>query len=53
LDYQTDYLPELAYRPVRKQNYIIGWHRIEQYTLDHYAKETMVGNNAVYHRRGE
>jgi hypothetical protein len=53
LDYQTDYLPELAYRPVRKQNYIIGWHRIEQYTLDHYVKETMVGNNAVYHRRGE
>jgi hypothetical protein len=41
---------ELSNRPVRRANYIIGWHRIEQYTLDHYVKESVVGNDAVYRR---
>jgi 4-amino-4-deoxy-L-arabinose transferase-like glycosyltransferase len=51
LQYQIDFIPELNRRPIRQQNYLAGWRRIEQYTLEHYTKETMVGNDAVYHRR--
>jgi hypothetical protein len=53
LQYQIDFIPELNRRPLRQQNYIAGWHRIERYTLAHYTKETLVGNDAVYHRRPE
>jgi len=53
LQYQIDFIPELNRRPIRQENYLTGWHRIEQYTLDHYTKETMIGNDAVYHRRAE
>jgi hypothetical protein len=50
---QIDFIPELSLRPSRGKNYLTGWRRIEQYTLDHYVKETMVGSDAVYHRRAE
>jgi hypothetical protein len=48
---QIDFIPELNRRPIRQANYIAGWRRIEAYTLAHYVKETMVGNDAVYRRR--
>jgi 4-amino-4-deoxy-L-arabinose transferase-like glycosyltransferase len=53
LQYQIDFIPELNQRPMRRANYLAGWHRIEEYTLEHYDKETMVGNDSVYHRRAE
>jgi hypothetical protein len=52
LGYQIDFIPELNHRPIRRANYLAGWHHIEQYTLEHYDRETTVGNDAVYHRRG-
>jgi hypothetical protein len=51
LDRQVDYIPELNLRPLRGKNYLIGWHRIEKYTLDHYTRETTFGSDAIYHRR--
>ena len=51
LQYQIDFIPELNRRPIRRDSYIIGWHRIEQYTLEHYEKVALVGNDAVYRRR--
>ncbi len=51
LQNQIDFIPELNQRPQRAANYRLGWHRIEQYTLAHYVKQTMVGNDAVYRRR--
>ncbi len=47
---QIDFIPELNRRPIRRDNYIAGWRRIEAYTLAHYVKETLVGNDAVYRR---
>ena len=47
---QIKYIVELNSRPVRRANYIIGWHRIQRYTLDHYVKESIVGGDAVYRR---
>ena len=51
MQYQIDFYPELNRLAIRRENYIAGWHRIEQYTLANYVKETVIGNNAVYHRR--
>ncbi len=48
---QIKYIVELNSRPVRRANYITGWHRIEQYTLEHYVKESIVGSNVVYRRK--
>ncbi len=48
---QIDFIPELNRMPVRQANYVAGWRRIERYTLGHYTKETMIGNDAIYHRR--
>ena len=52
MQYQIDFIPELNRRPIRRESYITGWHRIQQYTLEYYDLETMIGNDAVYHRRG-
>ncbi len=51
MQYQIDFIPELNRRPVRRASYIAGWRRIERYTLDHYTRETVIGNDAVYRRR--
>jgi hypothetical protein len=51
MQYQIDFIPELNRLLIRRESYITGWHRIEQYTRDHYEKEAMVGNDAVYRRR--
>jgi hypothetical protein len=51
MQYQIDFIPELYRRPIRQVNYITGWRRIERYTLEHYTKETIIGNDAVYRRR--
>jgi hypothetical protein len=48
---QLDFVAELMRRPVRRQNYAAGWHRIEAYTQAHYTKESMVGSETVYRRR--
>jgi 4-amino-4-deoxy-L-arabinose transferase-like glycosyltransferase len=50
---QVGYVAELMRRPLRRENYATGWHRIEAYTLAHYDKESMVGDQTVYHRRPE
>jgi hypothetical protein len=47
---QIKYIVELNSRPLRRANYVTGWNRIEQYTLDHYEKESAVGNDTVYRR---
>jgi hypothetical protein len=49
LRWQTN-IVELNSRPVRRANYITGWRRIEQYTQEHYVKESTVGTDAVYRR---
>jgi hypothetical protein len=50
MQYQIDFIPELNRRPMRQANYIAGWRRIDAYTLSHYTKETMIGNDAIYRR---
>jgi hypothetical protein len=50
LQCQIDFIRELSCRPERRASYLAGWHRIQQYALDHCVKEAMVGNDAVYRR---
>jgi hypothetical protein len=50
IEAQLNFVAELIRRPLRRQNYAAGWHRIEQYTLAHYTKESMVGSETVYRR---
>jgi hypothetical protein len=50
LQAQIDFIPELTDRPVRRANYIAGWHRIQQYAQLHYTKVALVGNDAIYRR---
>jgi hypothetical protein len=51
LQYQIDFIPELNRRPLRRASYLAGWHCIEQYTHNHYEREAIVGNDAVYKRK--
>ena len=51
LEHQTRSILELNQNPIRRQNYLEGWHRIEQYTLSNYVFETEVGHQKLYHRR--
>jgi hypothetical protein len=50
LQAQVGAIPELECRPIRRANYIAGWHRIEEYTLSHYTRAAMIGNDAIYIR---
>ena len=53
LQYQIDFIPELNRLSVRRASYLTGWHRIQQYTLANYDRETVIGNDAIYHRRSK
>jgi hypothetical protein len=50
VQYQLDFVAELMRRPVRRQNYAEGWHRIAAYVQAHYTRQAMVGAEAVYRR---
>jgi hypothetical protein len=47
---QTTGIVELAQHPTRAAAYTAGWRRIERYTLAHYLREAVVGDEAVYRR---
>ena len=51
LKHQVDAILELNRNPTRAANYLAGWSRIEQYTLDHYTLETVVDQQSVYRRK--
>ncbi len=51
ISYQLNFMAELMRRPVRRQNYSAGWHRIYDYTLSHYTREAVVGTEVAYRRK--
>jgi hypothetical protein len=53
LEHQTRSILELNQNPIRRANYLAGWRRIEQYTLEHYVFEAESGRQNIYRRRGE
>jgi hypothetical protein len=53
IQYQLDFIAELMRRPVRRTNYAAGWHLIQQYTLEHYDREAIVGGEVAYRRKPE
>ena len=53
IQYQLDFIAELMRRPVRRANYAAGWHLIQQYTLEHYDREAVVGGEVAYRRKPE
>ena len=50
---QQEVIEELIYNPIRRRNFAEGWRRIQQYTVEHYQPEAVVGGSVVYHRRLE
>jgi hypothetical protein len=50
---ETARAPELFNRPVRKQNYVKAWGRIEQYVKEHYRFEKWMDGQMIYRRQDE
>ncbi len=48
---QANFVPELMLRPRRRENFILGWDLIRDYTLSHYTLEAIVGDELAYRRR--
>ncbi len=47
---ETTRAPELFHRPLRKQNYIKAWGRIEAYVKSHYTLEKWIDGQMIYRR---
>jgi hypothetical protein len=53
IHHEMNFIAEFKRSPARAKNYMIGWHEIRDYTLDHYDRVAVVHGEAVYHRRAD